>query len=67
MVLARQRTQIKTVDFDAFVSDVAAAIWNQMVKNPAFAAQLRDFASIFDAVEQALSAYRVKSNARRQS
>ena len=56
--MLRRRTQIATNDFDGFVSDVAAKVWNKIVNEPAFdKLQPTHFAELFDAVNHALGPY----------
>ena len=52
-------TKIKSADFEAFVSEVAAAIWNQLAEKPDFNdLRFRDFPSIFEVVKHTLHPYR---------
>ena len=52
-------TQIKSSDFEAFVSDVAASIWNELIEKPTFTGlKLTDFPDIFEAVGRTLQPYR---------
>jgi hypothetical protein len=55
---APRSAEIRTADFEALVSDVAAAIWNQLIEKPSFN-QLRpsDFPDIFEAVGRSLRNY----------
>ncbi len=54
MTRTARMTPIKSSDFEALVSDMAAAIWNQLIEQPAFyAMQYRDFTRIFEAVSRA--------------
>ena len=58
----RSTTQIKSSDFEAFVSEVAASIWNELIEKPTFTGlKLTDFPDIFEAVGRTLQAYRYKS------
>jgi hypothetical protein len=57
--MLRRRAQIATNDFDEFVSEVAAEVWNKIVHKPAFdKLQPTNFAELFDAVNDALVPYR---------
>lgn len=59
MIRTDRSTQIKTSDFEAFISDVAAGIWNQLIQDPAFnSLKMNDFPNIFDAVARTLHRYR---------
>ncbi|OGR89614.1 MAG: hypothetical protein A2992_02190 [Elusimicrobia bacterium RIFCSPLOWO2_01_FULL_59_12] len=47
-------------DFEAFASEVAAAVWNQLIEIPAFSAlRCSDYASVFEAVAGTLSNYKM--------
>jgi hypothetical protein len=54
-------TPMKSRDFDAVVSDIAASIWNQLIEKPTFREmKLSDFPDIFEAVGRSLQTYRQK-------
>jgi hypothetical protein len=56
-----QITQIISSDFESFVSDVAAALWNQLIQKPAFdGLKPRDFPEIYEVVARTLQPYREK-------
>ncbi len=58
-----QGTQIKSADFDRFVSDVAAAVWNRIVTSPAFH-ELRpqDYPEIYQTIQRVLRPYKVMTD-----
>ena len=60
MTTTKRNSQIKTSDFEAFASEVAAKIWNQLIEKPAFhALKVRDYPEVFEAVSQTLTSYRI--------
>ena len=66
MLRTPHATQIDSSDFDAFVSEVAAAVWNQLIEKPAFSGlKIPDYIAVFEAVASTLRAYQASSESRR--
>jgi len=59
---SQRATRIETPDFDAFASELSAAIWNELIEKPSFyTLELKDYADIFAAVSRSLLPYYVAS------
>lgn len=55
-----ERTTITSQDFDGFVCEVAAAVWNEITRSPKFhGLKPQEYAAFFDAVREVLTKYRV--------
>lgn len=64
MINSKHRSRILTSDFDALASEVAAAIWNRIIENPAFhALKVCDYPGLFEAVSHSLASYHVSPSA----
>jgi hypothetical protein len=55
MIRAHRIEQLRATELEALVSEVASAVWNELIEKPSFSAlQFQDYITVFDAVLHAL-------------
>lgn len=65
MPAPRIGTRIDSSDFDSFVSNVAAAVWNRIVLSPTFQnLEPNDYAELFQTVHRVLRPYQTNKGPR---
>ena len=58
-MVVKNATRIVSTDFDGFISDIAANIWNDLLIAPVFRdLKPADFAQLFDILNRNLAFYR---------